>query len=269
MQKPISFAALSLLALTGCASQNSVVAEAQRTPAFMVGYGQEQERKLETILNGGVSEMKAVFHRRYAGSYPNSNFEATIKTYRQSPNSPMTAEIDFNWSSPKGFFLPGKYNIIAIEKTDGREGVAFADFVMAGVNRMIGRLREEGIGHQLNVTYYGQADGLPIRGAGISYRGEYGAIDLPQDQTTVNGRPKRISIAPGQNLSNEELAALRAFSLRDFVQRAQNNLTISERFNVSVVDMVGQNQRYAKITIDLVPSSTGAVSARLTARTPS
>jgi hypothetical protein len=255
------FGVLPLVAVlsSGCGSLNNLMtsntdpytgapshfAEAKRG-APVPGDSSSNWSMAETIVKGTVKEVMARFNYEYQNLLPDAGFDAT---YTPTENG---MEVVFKWDSPKGFFPLGEYNVLHTGGHNGRQAMVFAELVTAGLTEMRDSLDQVGMEYEIHATYYGQADGTPIRqDSGLVYRGEYGMIDLPEDVTTLNGVPHHFLIQPSQRLTNEELAAVRAYSLSDLVRRGFGHVEPVDHYSISVVPHRGRDHRYAKVFLEL------------------
>lgn len=239
--------------LGGCTSLTDLMtSNINATTGAPSNFGKVQKRKVEKILNSSVREINTTFIKDYQSNFSGAEFKTTLV-----PTSDGY-KIKFNWTSPKGFFPPGEYNIKRIPDGTERSAMAFLDLVVSGITGMANDLDEIGEEYELHATYHGVADGLPIKGSGILYRNEYGTVVLPKDVTILNGKARGFIIRPFDKVNNQQLAALRAYSMRDFVQSAAPNKLIGSSYRVSVVPSKGIEHRAAWFDLKLrkrVPGS--------------
>lgn len=244
------------MALAGCTSINREVARQDYlypqsiTTAEITDFQKMQQKKAEAIATQSVGEIKTIFYKEYQQRFSGSEMNGNVRAVGNDK-----IEVDFKWESPRAFFPPGEYDIKNIKAHDGRDGMAFLDLVASGVNDMTKKFRQQNINVEVEAIFYGSADGLPIRSAGLRYRGEYGEVTLPSESTLVNNAPQTINIRPQQSLTNEELAALRAWSLREFAHNGfDRSIPMRDSFEISASPIVGAEQRSAKVRFVIKPS---------------
>jgi hypothetical protein len=248
----------------GCSSLNQVVSEytpfapsrkalgTEASSPWMGNYEESQREKALAIATATTEEMKHVFQNHYKQYFPGANLVAEPKLVKggETLGATETVEVNFGWDSPRAFFPSGEYNILNA-RVGQRDALAFTDLVVSAVNKMSEKLKEVGVGFEIQAIYFGQADGAPVRKSSLKYRGEFGVVDLPQSSAKVNGQPTAVKIYPGQYLTNDDLAFLRAYALRNFAHMAKDGVEISDFYDVKVVDSVGSNHRYAQIQLKL------------------
>lgn len=205
----------------------------------------------ELIAEGTVEEIELSYHQGgFRRVYPDSSFDATY-----SPTS-EGAQIEMAWTSPLALLFPaGEYHLAAVttQALNKREALAFTHLVAEAISDMTNRLKQAGMQntYKIVVTYEGQADGTPINRV-LRYRNEYGTVVMPSEKTTLNGIPHEFEIIKGQAITNEELAALRTYSLMAFLQgKIENGSQVEDKFAVSTVNKRGSQYRTAKVTITI------------------
>jgi hypothetical protein len=148
----------------------------------------------------------------------------------------------------KVYFPQGQY--------DMRHAYDQAEFVTAVIGTLRGvydRYSESEA--PAEIIFTGSADGVGRGGmTSIVYEGEFGPINLSAADTTINGTAQQVSIAKGRNVTNAELALLRALS----VNAAFDNLYGNERakirfesrkFIARESEQTGKDHRFGQITI--------------------
>jgi hypothetical protein len=202
------------------------------------------------IAEGTVQDIELNYHQGgFSRVYPDSNFDASF-----TPTSDG-AQITMAWTSPVAMFPAGEYYLAAksTQALNKREGLAFTHLVAQAISNMTIRMKNAGMDNKYHIvaTYEGQADGTPIHRT-LRYRNEYGTVIMTADKTTLNGVPHEFKILPGQAITNEELAALRTFSLMAFLQgKIENGSQVDDKFAVTTVNERGSRYRTAKVTITI------------------
>lgn len=204
----------------------------------------------EIIAEGTVEEVKLAFRQGgFAQVYGDSKFDASYV-----PTSSSGTEIVLEWTSPATLYPPREYDLAKTQTHNKRAGLAFTYLVGEAVDKLLAKLREAGMRNHFHIkaTYHGQSDAAPIS-RHLEYRGEWGPILMPAESTTLNGVSHAFRIDPGQCISNEELAALRCFSLKHYLRDilAKYQLRVDDRFAASISALRGAQYRMAKVTITL------------------
>lgn len=245
-------AVISSSLLSGCVSLQDMI-QSKINPKtglplhyIPVDFEDKQERKLDMIANANVEEMELVYKHVYKPQYPNSNFDISYERV-----SKKESEFKISWESEKGFFPSGVYDINRTRTHNSREPVAFIDFVMAGIGEMVGNVENTGVQYQLHAYYSGQADGVPIGKNGLLYIGEYGDILIAKERATLNGKPHAFSIEINKSVSNSELAALRAYSLKNFVDQMNLPINIEDHYMVTVTNEIGSFHRFVQLVLKI------------------
>ena len=208
---------------------------------------QTKASRAEQFLTENAERIRLVFNQEYAPVYPNSELDIQIQ------KTSSGTSLDLNWKSPTAFFGLGQYDLATTKTYNGREGVAFIDFISDAISNIIAKLDDAGMTGKYRVvaTLFGQADGTPIRGK-LIYRGEYGEIHMPANQTLLNGKPHEFRIVRHQQISNSELAAIRAYGIASYIRGALYNVPIEERYNIRVVRERGFKFRSASVKLEVM-----------------
>lgn len=244
---PVLFA---LLLTGGCTSLNGVVHERTHPfngePLYYSLLSEHYGSPAEMIAQATVQEIKLI-HRTdgYQDTFPDTTFDASYVPTNAG------AKIDLTWNSQDCLFPPGEYDINTVSTLsyNRREGLAFIDLARKAVNLTVNRLKDAGITrYRIEAAFTGKADGLPVNH--IFYRGEYGRVRL-QEKTTLNGMPHIFTIYPGQTISNEELAALRAVSFASLMHGWLGTTQIEDRFDIQTSSHVGLQYRSVSVSITI------------------
>lgn len=154
----------------------------------------------------------------------------------------MTYNVDPQFSAVEDFG-PGKYHVeesgaatsmlkIMTEAFDGD----FSQYIAPG--------------KKLNIKLGGTADATPIRSS-IAYDGAYGVID--NEPVYVNGELSAISVNSKDGIKeNDQLALVRAFGVKDFLEKNVTNIqdmNRNYRYEVNVSKDKGSEHR--RITVEL------------------
>ena len=254
-KKLLYFTLFSSVALTSaCSSLNGLITDNGNTftggPKYYRQNTFEQKHKSTRsakFLEENAERIRMLYNQEYAPSYPNTKLDIKI----QSTSSGTS--LDLNWKSPTAFFGLGQYDIATTKTHNGREGVAFIDFISDALINVIEQLDDAKMTgrYRVSATLFGQADGTPICSR-LIYRGEYGEIIMPADRTRLNGLPHEFHIVRHKVISNEELAAIRAYSIASYIRGALYNVPIEEKYNISVVKEKGILFRNASVKIEIM-----------------
>lgn len=251
MKTKILFLAISMVMLPGCVSLNDLVSTGVDTHTGVpTSFSEAKETggekaKTMAIVRDSINSIKAKFDYEYLNVFQGTDVDIS---YKPTANG---VDVAFKLSSPRGFFPLGEYDVLYTASHDGRKSIAFTELVLSSITKMRGSLDEVGIKYDLHATFYGNADGAPIKDSGLLYRGEYGEINLSRDEATLNGVPRAFDIRPSQRMTNDELAAVRAYSLKDFVSRGAGHISIINHYDINVSEERGLEYRFAKVTLEL------------------
>lgn len=188
--------------------------------------------------------------------YMKGGFAATFTPDRFNAGYTPTADgarIDLAWTSGTWFYPPGEYRLDSRRAAacNHREPAAFVELAKMAIDSAVAKIQQAGISrYRIEATFTGSADGLPVRR--LYYRGEYGRVRLTS-RTTLNNAPHRFDIEPGERLTNETLAALRAVSLAAYLHgRLGPRVPLYDRFEITVSPDRGARFRTARISITIL-----------------
>lgn len=242
----------SVLALSGCETFSGAI-QAREGP-----YGQpipaappkrnaveERAKLVLTASNAGLKEAM-----EYKDDFPGE----AIDDIKVTQTADGATKVLFVANSGKGFFPAGEYSLVRT-KTGERKGIAFVDLTANAIASVLEEVKKVGVASVvvISIDYAAQADGIPIRS--LRYRGDLGKVELDAESTTVNGKPQSISVNPGQLVNNEQLAALRAVSMRKLVKNKLKGLNLAERFELTTTDESGPSHRWVKVTLSILPAN--------------
>ncbi|MEI7464151.1 MAG: hypothetical protein WCJ87_02205 [Burkholderiales bacterium] len=252
------FAIGSLLAAAGCSSFSSAI-QADVSP-----YGQPTpaEASLPSVpppanpVADRAAQLRLATKEQlrpyltYAEDHPGEVYQSIDVTQTKDG----AIKVLFVANSDKGFFPAGVYSL-KNTPPESRNGLAFMDLTSSAIAGVVSEVKRLGGPSRVTVMidYAAQSDGIAMRG--LRYAGDLGKIDLPAEITTVNGKPTSVKISAGQLVTNEELAALRAYSMRSFVHGRLGGNNLAERYELTTTKERGPSHRWVKVTLQIVPAT--------------
>jgi len=219
--------------------------------SYSSGFQGSQKSRVQAVAEGAVEDIKLAYREDFSRYYQNSSFDA-----QYVPSAGGGAKIVVEWTSSAVMFPLGEYDVLnpSVQSYNKREIAGFQEMVGREVQKLAARLRSEGLEAQYRIVaaYWGMADRIPVRRP-LVYKGEWGAIKMPSERTTLNGAAREFKIMPGERIGNEELAALRCFSLKQWlhVTVSKYHQDIDDKFVVETVAKSGRDYRVAKIVITI------------------
>jgi hypothetical protein len=165
----------------------------------------------------------------------------------------LTIGMDYSLEKRDGraYFPPGEYDLFVSRVRTG--GAVFATFIGNTLEDIARLLHDFDV--RLTINYYGNADGLPVRSL-LTYQGEFGNVQIPASQLSLNGTPTRASYRPGQRLDNPDLAILRAYGTGYYIRgRAKrggvDHLITQEHYYCATTKQIGQQYRSVRVELEI------------------
>lgn len=206
---------------------------------------QMEEQRLEEMRQKVVEEAK---QRNVISDHTNITVDSRINPdYDANGNKILNYKVKFSYEVDPGFtatedFAPGKYHA----EQSGAAGAMLA-LVKEALEGDFAQYVKEG--KKLNVTLSGTADATPIVSR-IIYDSTYG--DLVEIPVYQDGRIMPMTIMSKQQITqNEQLAFLRAYSVKDYLNKnieALGGMNSSYRYDINVARDKGSEFR--RITIE-------------------
>ena len=206
---------------------------------------QMEEQRLEEMRQKVIEEAK---QRNVISDHTNITVDSRINPdYDANGNKILNYQVKFSYEVDPGFtatedFAPGKYHA----EQSGAAGAMLA-LVKEALEGDFAQYVKEG--KKLNVTLSGTADATPIVSR-IIYDGTYG--DLVEIPVYQDGQIMPMTIMNKQQITqNEQLAFLRAYSVKDYLNKnieALGGMNSSYRYDINVSQDKGSEFR--RITIE-------------------
>ena len=206
---------------------------------------QMEEQRLEEMRQKVIEEAK---QRNVISDHTNITVDSRINPdYDANGNKILNYQVKFSYEVDPGFtatedFAPGKYHA----EQSGAAGAMLA-LVKEALEGDFAQYVKEG--KKLNVTLSGTADATPIVSR-IIYDGTYG--DLVEIPVYQDGQIMPMTIMNKQQITqNEQLAFLRAYSVKDYLNKnieALGGMNSSYRYDINVAQDKGREFR--RITIE-------------------
>ena len=206
---------------------------------------QMEEQRLEEMRQKVIEEAK---QRNVISDHTNITVDSRINPdYDANGNKILNYQVKFSYEVDPGFtatedFAPGKYHA----EQSGAAGAMLA-LVKEALEGDFAQYVKEG--KKLNVTLSGTADATPIVSR-IIYDGTYG--DLVEIPVYQDGQIMPMTIMNKQQITqNEQLAFLRAYSVKDYLNKnieALGGMNSSYRYDINVAQDKGSEFR--RITIE-------------------
>lgn len=237
----VVLASMMAVGLVGCSSYGSFGSYSYKKSAYS-NTAAVRNQNIETSTRVILTGTTAAANRALIGEQAKARFRGIVSGQDQASVS-IDFQIEPNSESPVLLHPPGGYRAVDVMNGNARLTAAFVNWVRLTLNAL---QQEVAKGATISATYYGGADGLPVRA--LKYRGEYGLVNVVAIHNGVN---YQYHIASGQRINNAELALLRAVSLRHYL-RANSKVEIKDRgFEIETSTQVGGAARYVRVTIHL------------------
>lgn len=171
---------------------------------------------------------------------------------RVSYTGACTATVDFSVnSSPSVIFEPGQY-IVDRNSKMGLTIVAWLSTQVGHISDMISAAENKcGSKFYLAARYVGSADGIPVHPGNVKYNGEFGDITIPDKYATLNNEPTSFDIWQNKDLSNQELAAVRAAGLAAMVTELSQPMKVDASYQIETSLKVGPDFRFARVYLQI------------------
>lgn len=206
---------------------------------------QMEEQKLEEMRVKVVEEAKS---RNVISDHTNITVDSRIEPdFDANGKKILNYHVNFSYQVDPGFtatedFAPGKYHA----EQSGAAGAMLA-LVKEALEGDFAQYVKEG--KKLAVTLSGTADATPIVSR-IPYDGAYG--DIVEVPVYQNGKIRPMTIHPKELVTeNEQLAFLRAFSVKDYLNKnidTLDKMNSSYRYDINVAE--GKGAEFRRITIE-------------------
>lgn len=203
--------------------------------------------KIKEIVYYDCKELKENWIKYINPLYVDSNLDLNVKQVSDETS------IKVEWSSKKAFFDLGKYDLQQLQIYNKQEPLSFIIYLSDFIKHIKKDLVAAGIETDitLSLVFYGQADGTPC-GRHLKYNGVYGpSVTMNKKITNLGGTPHSFKIKKNQTISNEELAALRAYSFYYYLNSYLSQINFQKKYEISVVNKPGMQYRTASVKIKI------------------
>lgn len=212
-------------------------------PIAAVHQAMENNIRLQKLTEKTLTDAKAQ-------EFLSDNTTITVTTNLESKdNGKYDYRVDYKYIvkdafSVKDDFAPGKY-----DAESSNASTAMLKIINESLNGEISKHLQAG--KSLYINYHGSADSKPINGK-IAYHGKYG--DIKEQIVTVNGKKEKLTVTKATGItSNEQLSLVRAFSVRDYINKNVSKLKdmkVTESYSVDVSNDEGA--KYRRVAVSFI-----------------
>ncbi len=208
---------------------------------------QMEELKLQELKKKVVEEAKS---RNVISDHTNITVDSRIEsTYDANGKKILNYKVKFSYEVEPGFsvqedFGPGKYQV--------DESGAAKSMLTLVKQAFEGDFKQYiEAGKKLSVSISGMADATPIRNK-IAYNGVYG--NFANEPVYQNGQLAAITVNQKEGIQrNEQLAFLRAYSVKDYLERNVNGLDAMNRnYTYSIAVAEGKGSEFRRIIAEFM-----------------
>ncbi len=203
---------------------------------------QMEELKLQELKKKVVEEAKS---RNVISDHTNITVDSRIESaYDANGKKILNYKVKFSYEVEAGFsvqedFGPGKYQV--------DESGAAKSMLTLVKQAFEGDFKQYiEAGKKLSVSISGMADATPIRNK-IAYNGVYGNFE--NEPVHQNGQLAAISVNQKEGIQrNEQLAFLRAYGVKDYLERNVNGLAeMNRNYTYSIAVAEGKGSEFRRI----------------------
>lgn len=252
-----SFSLISALVLSGCNSLPLYPGHSSppqssswlgNTPGPMT-----LEGKIQRIITNNEGRVNTVLVKNGQNYRVDASLQLGLPVQLPVSGTVQSFEVDFQLTKIDGtaYFAPGEY--VMQDPRVLNSNAVFSAFVADTLSQIAQLQKDSEV--RVKVKYIGQADGLPFRKNRI-YRGEFGDIELKEEQVTINGRPTQIRLVRNQRIDNAKLALLRAWGVHYWIHEAAQEHNIlslirEEFFDIRTHRNVGDDYRQVNVVLEI------------------